>query len=56
MQLVKYIEEKLEQKYNEENSKNGNKNCSGNYENDKTLKGKFTIFGEKFYFSVYERQ
>ncbi len=56
MQLVKYIEEKLEQKYNEENSKNENKNCSGNYENDKTLKGKFTIFGEKFYFSVYERQ
>ncbi|EAH4572163.1 hypothetical protein D5V19_07865, partial [Campylobacter lari] len=55
MQLVKYIEEKLEQKYNEENLKNGNKNCSGNYEKDKTLKGKFTIFGEKFYFSVYEK-
>lgn len=55
MQLVKHIEERLEQKYNEKNLQNQNKNCSGNYKHDKTLKGTFTIFGEKFYFSVYEK-
>lgn len=51
MQLVQFIEQKLEQNFIAHNM-----DSSGNYKKDKTLKGTFTIFGNDFYFSVYEKK
>lgn len=51
MQLVQFIEQELEQNFITHKM-----NSKGNYRKDKTLKGTFTIFGDNFYFSVYEKK
>lgn len=49
MQLVHFIENKLEENYHKMKMSH-----KGNY--DKKIQGNFTIFGDDFYFSIYEKK
>lgn len=51
MQLVHFIENKLEENY-----RTMQMSHKGNYDNNKKIQGNFTIFGNDFYFSIYEKK
>ncbi|SUX13032.1 Uncharacterised protein [Campylobacter upsaliensis] len=51
MQLVHFIENKLEENYHKMKMSH-----KGNYGNNKKIQGNFTIFGDDFYFSIYEKK
>lgn len=51
MQLVHFIEEKLEKNFNEMKM-----SCNKGYEKNRKINKSFAIFGESFYFSIYEKK